>query len=77
MTNASDPTASSARRTPILVRFMVAFLVGLVAVGGLGVGALYAYEQQYAGKVLPGVRVGDIDLSGMTPAAARTACALS
>lgn len=75
MTNAPLPTPSPARRTPILVRFMVAFLVGLVAVGGLGVGALYAYEQQYAGKVLPGVRVGDVDLSGMTPAAARAALA--
>ena len=36
----------------------------------LGVGALYAYDQQYVGRVLPGVSVGDVDLSGMTEAEA-------
>ena len=53
-------------------RFIVAFTIGLLAVLGLGVGALYAYDQQYHDRVLPGVRVGDVDLSGLTPAEAST-----
>ena len=31
----------------------------------IGAGALYAYDQQYVGRVLPGVRVGSVDLSGL------------
>ena len=43
------------------------FGVGVVLTLLLGVGALYAYDQQYAGRVLPGVHVGTVDLSGLTP----------
>jgi vancomycin resistance protein YoaR len=50
------------------VRFLVAFAIGLLAVLGVGVGALYAYDQQYQDRILPGVRVADVDLSGLTPA---------
>ncbi len=57
------------------IRFAVAFLLGLVLVAALGVGALYAYGQQYTGKVLPGVSVGNVDLSGMDAAAASSALA--
>ena len=46
---------------------LVAFLVGLVAALALGAGALYAFDQQYTGRILPGVTVGGIDLSGLTP----------
>jgi vancomycin resistance protein YoaR len=53
------------RRPRILARFGIAFLVGILAALALGVGALYAYDQQYAGKVLPGVRVGTLDLAGL------------
>jgi len=52
------------------VRFAVAFLVGLIAAMAIGVGSLYAYDQQYTGRVLPGVRVGDVDLSGLDAATA-------
>jgi vancomycin resistance protein YoaR len=54
-------------------RFLVAFAVGLLAVLGVGVGALYAYDQQYLDRILPGVQVGEVDLSGLSPdeAAAR------
>ena len=38
-------------------------------------GRLYAYGQQYTGKVLPGVSVGNVDLSGMDAAAASSALA--
>lgn len=61
------------RRRSMGLRFLVAFLVGTVLAAGVGTGALYAYGQQYTGKVLPGVRVGSVDLSGLPPAAARQA----
>lgn len=55
------------RRSSVRLRFAVAFLVGLLAALGIGAGALYAYDQQYTGRVLPGVRVGTVDLSGLGP----------
>jgi vancomycin resistance protein YoaR len=57
-------------RTSVRLRFAVAFLVGLIAALAIGVGALYAYDRQYVGRVLPGVRVGDVDLSGLDAASA-------
>src|SRR3954469_10550564 len=59
------------RRPSIRVRFAVAFLAGLLAVLAVGAGALYAYDRQYEGRILPGVHAGRVDLSGLTPAAAR------
>jgi vancomycin resistance protein YoaR len=75
MTTSTEPIAAATEthRPSARLRFCAAFLVGLVITFGLGVGALYAYDQQYTGRVLPGVRVGGVDLSGLTPAAARTA----
>jgi vancomycin resistance protein YoaR len=58
------------RRASTRTRFFVAFLTGLIAAMALGVGAMYAYDQQYAGRVLPGVRIGAVDLSGLDAAAA-------
>ncbi len=55
-----------ARRRSIGLRFFVAFIVGMLLTLAVGVGALYAYDQQYAGRVLPGVHVGSVDLSGLT-----------
>jgi vancomycin resistance protein YoaR len=51
-------------------RFLVAFVIGLLAVLGVGVGALYAYDQHHQGRILPGVRVASVNLSGLTPAEA-------
>ena len=62
--------APEARRPSGRLRFAVAFLVGLLLATVAGVGALYAYDQQYVGRVLPGVRVGAVDLSGLDPATA-------
>ncbi len=62
--------AAGTGRTSVRLRFAVAFLAGLIATLGLGAGALYAFDQQYTGRVLPGVRVGNVDLSGLGPAAA-------
>lgn len=63
-------TVPDARRPSSRLRFAVAFIVGLLLATVAGVGALYAYDQQYVGRVLPGVRVGTVDLSGLEPAAA-------
>jgi vancomycin resistance protein YoaR len=59
-----------ARRASGRVRFAVAFIVGLLLATVAGAGALYAYDQHYVGRVLPGVRVGPVDLSGLDPATA-------
>jgi len=73
MTVITDPIPGNrpSRRPSARLRFGVAFLIGLVVTLGLGAGALYAYDQQYTGRVLPGVTVGGIDLSGQTPDQAR------
>ena len=42
----------------------MAFFAGLIAATALGAGALYAYDQQYTGRIVPGVRIGNVDLSG-------------
>ena len=63
------PVEGTRRMSPRL-RFVAAFVFGLAVAFAIGVGALYAYDQQYVGRVLPGVRVGSVDLSGLDPAAA-------
>ena len=55
------------------LRFGAAFLVGLLASMAIGSGALYAYDQQYVGRVLPGVSVGSLNLSGLDAVAAGAA----
>ena len=73
MSTITEPIEStSARpRTSARLRFTVAFLVGVILTLAIGVGALYAYDQQYAGRILPGVQVGGVNLSGLTPADAQ------
>ena len=66
MTDETFEPTSPARRPRFLVRFAAAFLIGLLITSAVGVGALYAYDQQYVGRVLPGVRVGSVDLAGLT-----------
>jgi vancomycin resistance protein YoaR len=65
MTETHELTPTNPRPRAAL-RFGIAFLVGLIAALALGAGALYAYDQQYAGRILPGVRVADIELAGLT-----------
>jgi vancomycin resistance protein YoaR len=50
--------------------FAIAFVISLIAGLAIGAGALYAFDINYTGKVLPGVSVGGVDLSGATPAEA-------
>jgi vancomycin resistance protein YoaR len=58
------------RRFPSKLRFVIAFVIGLLLALVIGLGAMYAYDQQYVGRVLPGVQVGTVDLSGVDPATA-------
>jgi vancomycin resistance protein YoaR len=61
---ALEPIELPHRRTRS--RFVVAFLIGLLAALVLGVSGLYAFDRQYADRILPGVTVGGIDLAGLT-----------
>ena len=53
------------RRARRVAAFGVAFVVGLVAVVGIAGGALAAWDSRYQERVLPGVHVAGIDVSGM------------
>jgi vancomycin resistance protein YoaR len=61
---------SSAR---VLRRLVVAFLAGLALAFTLAAAALVAWDLGYEGRVLPGVRVGTTDLSGLDRAGATAA----
>ena len=54
------------RGRSLVARFSAAFVLGVLLALGVGVGALYAWGQQYAGRVLPGVHVGGTELGGLT-----------
>jgi vancomycin resistance protein YoaR len=69
-TETLEQAADPGRPSPWL-RFGLAFALGLGTVLLVGAAAFYTYDQLFAGKVLPGVRVGSVDLSGLTPDAAR------
>ncbi len=69
-TEALEATTEPGRPSPWF-RFGLAAILGLAIALLLGLGGLYAYDQLYAGKVLPGVSVGSVDMSGLTPDAAR------
>jgi vancomycin resistance protein YoaR len=56
------------RRT--VTRFVAAFLFGLLAILAIAAGVLAAYETSNAGRIVAGVHVGSVDLSGLTPAQA-------
>ena len=66
----ADEVTVARRRGRGVRRFFVAFLIGLIGILAIGAGGLYAYDRQFEGRVLPGVRVGAVDLSGLSPAAA-------
>ena len=70
-----EPPARPRRRRSLALRFGVSFVLGFVLAVGIGAGALYAWGQQYEGRVLPGVRVGSTDLGGLTREQAEAAIA--
>ena len=68
---AADQEPHHGRRA--LTRFALAFAFGLLAVLAIAAGALAAYESSNADRIVAGVHVGSVDLSGLSPtqAAAR------
>ncbi len=60
------PPARPRRRRSLALRFGIAFVLGVLLAVGIGAGALYAWSQQYEGRVLPGIRVGSTELGGLT-----------
>ena len=67
----SDALVSLPARRSLRGRFLAAFVFGLLAVLALAAGASYAFDRGFDGRVLPGVHVGSVDLSGATAAEAR------
>jgi vancomycin resistance protein YoaR len=63
---AGEPPARARRGRSLAFRFGVSFVLGFLLAFGIGVGALYAWTQQYDGRVLPGVRVGSAEVGGLT-----------
>ena len=61
-----EPPARPRRRRSLALRFGVSFVLGVLLAVGIGAGVLYAWGQQYDGRVLPGVRVGSAELGGLT-----------
>ncbi len=61
-----ESPARPLRRRSLALRFGVSFVLGLLLAFGAGAGVLYAWGQQYDGRVLPGVRVGSAELGGLT-----------
>jgi len=52
-------------------RFVIGFLLGVLVV----IGGLIGFRQALAGRILPGVLVGGVDVGSMSPVAARAALA--
>src|SRR3954471_7730306 len=61
-----EPPARPRRRRSLALRFGLSFVVGFLVAVGIGAGALYAWDRQYDGRVMPGVRLGSTDLGGLT-----------
>ena len=70
-----EPAARPRRRRSLALRFGVSFVLGFLLAVGIGAGVLYAWGQQYDGRVLPGVRVGSTELGGLTREQAEAAIA--
>ena len=64
------PRAGGTRRRAFR-RFSVAFVFGVLGVLAVSAGALAAFESSNVGRILPGIHVGDVDLSGLTASEAR------
>lgn len=65
----ATPSGTSRGRT--LRRFATAFLFGVLGVLAVSAGALAAFESSNSGRILPGVHVRTVDLSGLTRSEAR------
>jgi vancomycin resistance protein YoaR len=67
--------AVAGRRGASALRILLGVVLGLLATFALATGLVIAADQQYEGRILPGVHVGSADLSGMDRAEARAALA--
>ena len=78
-TYTASRTATSARaaRRAAWPRVLAGVALGILATFALATGLVLAADQQYAGRILPGVRVGSTDLSGMDPGQATSALGAS
>src|SRR5512143_3777859 len=61
-----EPPARPRHRRSLVFRFGVSFVLGLLLTAGVGAGVLYAWDLQYDGRILPGVRIGATELGGLT-----------
>ena len=69
------PAARARAGSRLVVRFLVAFLAGLVLVPVVVAFALLAWDASYDGRVLPGVRAAGVDLAGLDRGQATAALA--
>ena len=60
-------------RPRIWLRLAIGFVLGLVLVGGAAAAGLYAWDQSYEARVLPGVTAAGVSLAGMDRAQATAA----
>ena len=65
--------AATPSRPRIWLRLAFGFVVGLVLVGGAAAAGLYAWDQSYEARVLPGVTAAGVNLAGMDRAQATAA----
>ena len=68
---AGGPPKSGARRRRVWPRIAIGILIVGALVAGLGAW----YEHAHARELIDGIRIGGVDVGGMTPAAARRAIA--
>ena len=69
-TDVQEPTTTGRRVWP---RVLAASIGGFMLTVGIVAGALLAWDASYEGRVLPGVTVGGVDVSGLDRAAASAA----
>ncbi|HEY6570312.1 MAG TPA: peptidoglycan binding domain-containing protein, partial [Candidatus Limnocylindrales bacterium] len=65
--------AAAPSRPRIWLRLAAGFVLGLVLVGGAAAAGLYAWDQSYEARVLPGVTAAGVNLAGMDRAQATAA----
>ncbi|HEY3071287.1 MAG TPA: VanW family protein, partial [Candidatus Limnocylindrales bacterium] len=61
----ATPALPARRRVPRVRSVVAAFVVGAILATTAGAVSLAAYSQMHAGKILPGVHVGTVDVSGL------------
>jgi vancomycin resistance protein YoaR len=65
-TSGDESPAPPRRRWSLAFRFGISFVLGILLALGIGGGVMYAWGQQYEGRILPGVRLGTTELGGLT-----------